>query len=61
MRNNETLRNAMKRNGFAVWQVADLLGVHENTVFRRLRHEMPEEEQQRIAALIEDSKKEKGR
>ena len=51
----------MKRNGFAVWQVADLLGVHENTVFRRLRHEMPEEEQQRIAALIEDSKKEKGR
>lgn len=50
---NERVRAAMKRCRLFTWQVADLLNVSENTVYIRLRHELPKEEQDRIIALIE--------
>ena len=38
------------------WQLAKLLKVSESTVNRMLREELPEEEQNRIVALIESGK-----
>ena len=35
-----------------LWELADILGVSENTVIRRLRKEYPEEEQIKIARKI---------
>lgn len=45
MRNKE-IRNAMKQNGITQWKLGELLGVSENTVNRKLRKELPEEEKQ---------------
>lgn len=51
MRNKE-IRNAMKQKGIAQWKLGELLGVSENTVNRKLRKELPEEEKQKILEVI---------
>ena len=51
MRNKE-IRNAMKQNGITQWKLGELLGVSENTVNRKLRKELPEEEKQKILEVI---------
>lgn len=49
---NKVIRETLKENKMYLWQLADLLGVSEPTMVRRLRHELPEEEQKRIVELI---------
>ena len=49
---NEQIRAAARRNGLPLWQLADMLGMSENTLYRRLRHELPAEDQDRIVELI---------
>jgi len=51
MRNKE-IRNAMKQKGIAQWKLGELLGVSENTINRKLRKELPEEEKQKILEVI---------
>ncbi|MFR8118528.1 hypothetical protein [Roseburia inulinivorans] len=51
MRNKE-IRNAMKQKGITQWKLGELLGVSENTVNRKLRKELPEEEKQKILEVI---------
>ena len=41
--------------GIKYWQVARLLGISQATLCRRLRDELPDEEQQRIVDLIQQS------
>ena len=53
---NEAVRRALRVKNMAVWQLADLLGVSDNTLFRKLRHELPEEEQKKMINLIENAK-----
>lgn len=55
---NEAVRRALRVNNMAVWQLADLLGVSDNTLFRKLRHELPEDEQKKMIRLIENRKEE---
>lgn len=53
--NNQIIRVAMIKTGVRAWQVANhIMNVSEQTFFKRMRNEMPENEQQRIAALIEE-------
>ena len=49
---NKRIKDEMKRNGVYTWQLADALGVSENTLYRRMRHELPPMEQDRIISLI---------
>lgn len=56
MRNKE-IRNAMKQKGIAQWKLGELLGVSENTVNRKLRKELPEEEKQKILEVINSCEK----
>ena len=49
---NETVRNFAKEYGVRMWQIAEAMGVHENTLTRKLRHELPEIEQARIMSII---------
>ncbi len=59
--NNLIIRSAMLRTGVRTWQVAkDILKISEPTIYRKLRSELPEEEQLRIAALIEEYAKNGG-
>ena len=52
-RNNVKIRLKMFEAGMKQWHVARLLGMSESTFSRKLRDELPEEEQDRIIALIE--------
>ena len=50
---NKKVRVAMMENDVPQWKLAKMLGVSENTVWRRLREELPEEEQTRLVRIIE--------
>ena len=49
---NIDVRKAFKENGIPVWAVAAEMGVHENTVYRKLRFELPTGEKQHILNVI---------
>lgn len=51
---NETIRNAIVNSGIHQWELADALGVHEATLCKKLRHELPNDEQARILGVIEE-------
>ena len=50
---NKVIKQAMKKNRVPTWRLADLYGVSETTMHRRLRHELPTEEKTRLLELIE--------
>ncbi len=52
---NMRVRDALKEFGFTQWQLADLLGISVDTLCRRMRYELPEEEQDRYIALIKEA------
>ena len=49
---NSTIKAKMKLHNMTYWQLADLLGVAESTLYRWFRHELPEDEKQRILEVI---------
>ena len=49
---NARIKIAMTENDFKQWELAKLLGIHEGSLSRRLREELPAEEQDRIVDLI---------
>lgn len=57
--NNTKIRIKMLETGMKQWEVARLLGMSESVLSRRLRDELPEDEQDRIVALIETAKGER--
>lgn len=50
---NLKIREAMKSAKVPVWAIAEELGVHENTVLRRMRTELPEETAQQYLEIIQ--------
>lgn len=50
---NKVIREALTAAGMKQWQLADLLGISEPTLTRWLRHELPQEKQAEIVAVIE--------
>lgn len=55
---NLRIKKALASNMMRHWQLARLLNVSEMTLTRKLREELPEEEQLRIVKLIENAAKE---
>lgn len=55
---NKTIKDALKSAGMKQWQLADLLGMPEGSLCRKLRYELPEEEQLAIVKRIEEAKHE---
>ena len=53
MTNNE-IRAKAKEKSVKLWQIADALKISEPTITRKLRHELSEEEKQKILALIDE-------
>lgn len=51
MRNQE-IREAAKKNGVALWKIAEKLGVCEATITRKLRYELSAEEREKILGII---------
>lgn len=54
---NERIKEAMESQGLKQWEVAELIGISEFTLSRKMRHELPAEEQDRIVSLIEGREK----
>jgi len=54
---NIKIKESLKTNGVYQWQLADLMHVSESTIIKRLRHELPEDEQDRICDLIRQAAK----
>ena len=55
---NAAIRQAAKEAGVKLWQVADAVGVNDGNLSRKLRHELPTAEQDRIIAIIAKLSKE---
>lgn len=51
---NEIIRDAARKTNVMLWQIAERLGINDGNFSRRLRHELPEDEQQRILQIIND-------
>lgn len=49
---NEMIRKALDDSGMKQWELAEILGISEFTLSRKLRHELPQEEKDRILDLI---------
>ena len=51
---NLDLREAAKKAGVNLWQVADRLGIADCNLSRKLRHELPAEEKEKIMSIIRE-------
>lgn len=51
---NQKVRDCALINHMPLWHVAQLLNVSYDTLIRKLRVELPAEEQDRIIGIIED-------
>ncbi|RGH10855.1 hypothetical protein DWW39_04540 [Clostridium sp. AF15-31] len=58
MKKNERVRNELVIRRVRHWELANRLGINEATLCRRLRVELPEEEQDRLISIIQDIQKE---
>ncbi len=54
MKYNKRIRTALAVHGVPQWRLAQLLEISEFTLSRKLREELPEEEQEKILALIRE-------
>ena len=55
---NIEVRNAAGGYGLRLWQVAGALGMNESAFTRKLRKELPQDEKEKILAVIEKLAKE---
>ena len=55
---NTEIREALKAAKIPVWRLALAVGVHENTMLRRMRIEMPDTEKVRYLDIIKRITKE---
>ena len=56
---NREIREAAKKAGVHLWQVAEACGINDGNFSRKLRKELPQEEKQTILEIIERLSKEK--
>ena len=50
---NQNIRNRAKEKGIPMWELAASLGISESTISRRLRVELPQQEQERFMRAID--------
>lgn len=49
---NTDIRSEIKSAGLYLWQIADELGINDGNFSRKLRHELSDEEKERIRMII---------
>lgn len=59
MRANMEIRNAAKKAGIRLWEVAAACGVNDGNFSRKLRQELPQEEKEKLLAIIDRLAQEK--
>lgn len=53
MKANMKIREKARSSGVRLWQIADTLGMQESFFSKKLRKELPEDEQKRILNIID--------
>ena len=51
---NLDLRNEAKKSGVKLWQIAERMGIADFNLSRKLRHELPDEEKEKIMSIIRE-------
>lgn len=59
MLENTAIRTRAKEKGVRLWELAEIMGISEPTITRRLRRELPAEQQEKMLALIDEIAAEK--
>ena len=54
MKPNQGIRAYAKLNGVKLWQVADRLGITDGNLSRKLRHELSDDERQKMVNIIDE-------
>ena len=54
--NNQDIREEVIKAGLRLWQVAERYGCNDGNFSRKLRHELPQEEKERIRQIIRELK-----
>lgn len=55
---NIEIRNLVKTTGVKMWQIADVLGIADTTLCRKLRKELSQKEKEKIISIIQRLSKE---
>ena len=55
---NQDIRRAAAGNGVFLLQVADVMGIADSSLSRKMRQELPEDEKQKIFGIIAELAKE---
>ena len=50
---NKEIREAAKKKGVLLWQLAEALGIQDSGLSRKLRHELPEQEKEKMLLVID--------
>lgn len=53
MLKNIDVRTLAKTKGVKMWQIAEELCIQDSALSRKLRHELPQEEKEKILAIID--------
>ena len=56
---NKEIRSAAKNAGVRLWEVAAAYGINDGNLSRKLRQELPQEEKEKILAIIDRLAQEK--
>lgn len=56
---NVKIRDAAKQAGVYLWEIAERFGCNDGNFSRKLRRELPEDEQKKIMFIIADIAREK--
>ena len=57
--NNMKIREEAKQAGVYLWEIAERWGCNDGNFSRKLRRELPEDEQEKIIAIIAEVAREK--
>ena len=49
---NSVIRERMRTNEICIWQIADFIGISENTLNRWFRHELNDEQCKKVQTAI---------
>lgn len=56
---NADIKTKARKSGVFLWEIATKIGIADTTMSRKLRRELPNEEKQKIFAVIDEIAKEK--
>jgi len=54
MRANQNIRKAAKKADVRLWEVAEEIGIADGMLSRKLRHELPDTEREKLLRIIEE-------